>query len=118
MGCKRKTIQFAKHAWKVLGPVLAPHVAQGVALVNEVAGLVPELLDSGHKKRKFVIDRTLTKAKAIAHDAYDDAKEVTVSELKGAIRTQIERSVFLLNGAHEGWEDTIDMADVNEPVSV
>jgi hypothetical protein len=118
MGCKQKTIKYAKYAWKVLGPVLAPHVAQGVALVNEVAGMVPELLESGHDKRKFVLDRTLRKAQDIAHDAYDDAKDVTVSELKGAIRGQIERSVYLLNGAYEGWEDTVDTADELTPVSV
>lgn len=118
MGCKRATIKFAKHTWKILGPVLAPHVAQGVALVNEVRTLVPDLVRGGHAKRKLVIERTLRKAKEIGHDAYDDAKEVTLSQLEAAIRTQIERSVFLLEGAVDGWEDTVDTADELEPINV
>jgi hypothetical protein len=118
MGCKQKTVKFAKHVWAVLGPKLAPHVAESVALVNKLAPLLPDLLTGGHAKRKFVLDMALAEAKIIGHDAFDDAKEVTIAELKGAIRTQLERSVFLLNGAAGGWEDTMDMSDEDQPLSV
>jgi len=117
-GCKKKTIRFVKHAWGLLGPVLAPHVARMVALVNELAPQIPDLLDSGHKKRKFVLDSALSKAKLIGHDAYDDIKDATIAELKDAIRVQIARSVYLLEGATEGWEDTVDMSDEGDPVAV
>lgn len=118
MGCKKKTIAYAKHAWQVLGPVLAPHVTAIVNLVGELEQSIPTLLTSNHDRRRVVIESTLAKAKAIGHDAYDDAKTVTVGELEGAIRSQIQRSLHLIREDVESWTELDDPADLNKNLDV
>ena len=115
-GCKKRTIRYAKKAWKVLGPVLAPHVTAMVGVLEELGDSIPELITSNHDRRKIVISSTIKRAKAIGHDAFDDAKPLTIGALESAVRAQIERS---LDGIREGtaWMEIDDPADLNESMN-
>lgn len=116
-GCKKRTIRYAKKAWQVLGPVLAPHVTAMVGVLEELGNDIPELITSNHDRRKIVISNTLKKAKAIGHDAFDDAKPLTIGMLESAVRAQIERS---LDGIREGaaWMEIDNPADLSENLDV
>jgi hypothetical protein len=118
MGCKKATVKFAKRTWKILGPVLVPHVSAGIQLVEQLSKEMPGMIAGGHNKRKAVIDEALRKAKEIGHDAFDDAKEVSVGELESAVRVFIERQLALVRKEGIDWMETIDVADENEPVNV
>jgi hypothetical protein len=117
VGCKKATIKFARAAWRVLGPVLAPHVTAVVGVLDEVARQLPEAI-SNHDKRRIVIETTLARAREIGHEAYDDAKPVTIGMLEGAIRTQIERSLYLLREGVGTWTEVDDPSDEDQPIGV
>ena len=116
MGCKKNVVKFSKWAARTLGPILGRHILQTVGVLEDLSASIPDLL-SGHDKRQVVIDSTLRKAQAIGHDAFDEAKAVTISEIERAARAAIESAV---HNIREGvaLEELADWADESEDVTV
>lgn len=109
MGCKRRTIQYAKQAGRVLGGIVVRRIANTVDILEAAP---PDWITNHDKRRLVIEDAKAAWAKANAADALEVGAEV-----EGMIRSALETALWNLREGVEAIE-LGDDSDVDENLDV
>jgi len=109
MGCKKRVIQYAKQAGRVLGGIIVRRIANTVDILEAA----PADWLTNHQKRRMVIEDAKAQwAKANRMDVLEVG-----SEIEGMIRSALETALWNLREGVEAIEMG-DESDVDENLDV
>lgn len=116
MGCKKKVVGFAKHVWRLLGPVVIRNITDLVQSLDKVIAENPGIL-TNHNARAIVIQSAKDAWKREYQDMVLEGRKVTEGELERAIRVALEKSLHDLR-AGATTDEILDTSDEKQPISV